>query len=198
MTQFPTKIKVCVSLFWFLVSHRALEDPAENDDVNSVFGISSGANSVFNISSNMQKSDGEVFVQANDILRRWTLSITWSQVTTTQINVTCEKANCRTEIWCHSSMNFIFNLLSPFSSSPIVFCFKQGLAKMPKHPHLNLKSTQFVGGIVLMNISDQFRLSVRTWQLQNIVIVKLWCSIPLSISVFITLLLYRGIMWCGP
>ena len=194
MTQFPTKIKVCVSLFWFLVSHRALEDPAENDDVNSVFGISSGANSVFNISSNMQKSDGEVSVQANDILHRWTLSTTWSQVTSDYHPNKCEVWNVKKSklaklrfdeyyLWWILSLN----LLSPFNLPPLVFWFKQGLAKMPKHPHLSLTSIQFVGGIVLMNISDQFRLSVRTWQLQNIVIVKLWCSIPLSISVYITL-----------
>ena len=41
-------------------------DPDENVDVNSVFSIS----------SKMQKSDGEVSVQANDILHRWTLSTT--------------------------------------------------------------------------------------------------------------------------
>ena len=52
MTQFPTKIKVCVSLFWFLFFHRALVDPDENVDVNSVFSIS----------SKMQKRDGEVSV----------------------------------------------------------------------------------------------------------------------------------------
>ena len=65
--------------------------------------------------SNMQKKDGEVSVQANDILHRWTLSTTWSQVTRTQINVKCEmwKKTYKTEIWCHTSMNFIFK---PFES----------------------------------------------------------------------------------
>ena len=42
-------------------------DPAENDDVNSVFGIKQ---------QYAKKTNGEVSVQANDILHRWTLSTT--------------------------------------------------------------------------------------------------------------------------
>ena len=142
-------------------------DPAENDDVNSVFGIKQryakkrwwGFCSGERYTPQMDTiyhviAGGKLTKLRFDAIPRWILSL---------------------------------NLLSPFNSSPFVFWFKQGLAKMPKHPHLSLTSIQFVGGIVLMNISGQFRLSVRTWQLQNTAMVKSWCCIPLSILVYITI-----------
>ena len=110
MTQFPTKIKVCVSLFWFLFFHRALVQWTLMKMLMSIVSLVLAAkckNAMvrFLFRRTIYSTDGHYLPRD----RRW-------PVTTTQINVTCEmwKKTCKTEVWwILSLMNFIFK---PFES----------------------------------------------------------------------------------